>query len=300
MDRIVDLVERSAAWGRRCAHHAWVVARDPLRILPLMAVVALLVIGVPYTMTGVSRVARSTMAWRSESSTHWQRTDGTVIGVRAAGTLEARVRFIDRGGRVHVATTSLIDESKWVTRRVPIRFDRRDPAHIELIGFGSTGTFRSLLIAGAPLGVGISALILAVGLWKRRRLIAVSATPMAVLRRPLAAAGVALLAGISAWTVGTVLERGWSAIVSSSGHLASQVFGDLLGVLVPLVAFAAGALLTAWLARHRHHEDHRGMLSSAHRLIDRVAGYVPSPEELGPEAPRTDGRDPADSLPMGK
>jgi hypothetical protein len=38
--------------------------------------------------------------------------------------------------------------------------------------------------------------------------------------------------------------------------------------------------LTAWLARHRHHEDHQGLLSSAHRFIDRAAGYVPSPEEL--------------------
>jgi hypothetical protein len=43
--------------------------------------------------------------------------------------------------------------------------------------------------------------------------------------------------------------------------------------------------VTAWLARHRHHEAHEGILSSAHRLIDRAAGYVPSPEELQAQQP---------------
>ncbi|MBK5287537.1 MAG: hypothetical protein JJE46_03610, partial [Acidimicrobiia bacterium] len=65
MNRIVELLERAAAWGRRRAHRAWAVARDPLRVFPLMAVIALLMIGLPYTMTGLSRVARSTMNWRS-------------------------------------------------------------------------------------------------------------------------------------------------------------------------------------------------------------------------------------------
>lgn len=300
MHRIIEALERAAVWGRRVASHAWTVARDPLRILPIMAVAALLVIGIPYTITGLSRVARSTMNWRSESSVEWRRTEGTVVGVRETGTVEVRVRFRDRSGRIHVAEAPVIDPSTWITPRVPIRFDAAHPDRVELVGYGTTGTFRSLLIAGAPLGVGVGSLILAIGLWRRRRLVAVSASPIAVLRRPLAAAGVAVLAGVGAWTVGTVLERGWSAIVSASGHLAAQVFGDLLGVLVPLVAFAAGALLTAWLARHRHHEVHGGMLSRAHRLIDRAAGYVPSPEELGPDPGRVDGADRGDDVPVPK
>ena len=59
----------------------------------------------------------------------------------------------------------------------------------------------------------------------------------------------------------------------------------MLGVTVPLVTFAIGCLLTAWLARHRHHDEHEGMLSNVHRIIDRAAGYVPSPEDLKAELP---------------
>jgi hypothetical protein len=59
----------------------------------------------------------------------------------------------------------------------------------------------------------------------------------------------------------------------------------MLGVTVPLVTFAIGCLLTAWLARHRHHDQHEGMLSNVHRIIDRAAGYVPSPEDLKAELP---------------
>ena len=89
-----------------------------------------------------------------------------------------------------------------------------------------------------------------------------------------------LALGIAAWAVGTVNLRGWTGVADRLGHQFSIVFGDMLGVTVPLVAFAIGCLLTAWLARHRHHETHEGVLSSVHRLIDRAAGYVPSPEDL--------------------
>ena len=106
-----------------------------------------------------------------------------------------------------------------------------------------------------------------------------------MLRVPLAIAGVLLALGIAAWAVGTVSLRGWTGVADRLGHQLSVVFGDMLGVTVPLVTFAIGCLLTAWLARHRHHETHEGMLSSVHRLIDRAAGYVPSPEDLQAERP---------------
>jgi hypothetical protein len=80
-----------------------------------------------------------------------------------------------------------------------------------------------------------------------------------------------------------VWERGWSAVASSIGHLVATIFGDLLGVLVPLVAFVLGCVVTAWLARHRHHDDHDGLLSSAYRMIDKAAGMAPSPEEMRPD-----------------
>ena len=79
------------------------------------------------------------------------------------------------------------------------------------------------------------------------------------------------MAGIAAWAMGTVKERGWSAVASATGHLAATVFGDLLGVFVPLVAFTLGCLVTAWLPRHRHHDEHDGLLSTAYRH-DRPGG----------------------------
>ncbi len=130
------------------------------------------------------------------------------------------------------------------------------------------------------MGLGFAALIVAFGIWRKRRVLEESSHPFRVLRVTLAFAAVVLALGIAAWAVGTVNLRGWTGVADRLGHQFSIVFGDMLGVTVPLVAFAIGCLLTAWLARHRHHETHEGVLSSAHRLIDRAAGYVPSPEDL--------------------
>ncbi len=284
LERITRWLERMNALGRTWATRAWSTARDPLRVLPILAVVALLFIGIPYTATGLSRVARASMHWRAESGVQWHRTVGTVTGVRENDGLVVRVQFRDDQDHRHVAKTYLADPSKrWLTMRVPIRFDPNHIDHIEIVGYSYRGPVAALLIAGAPLGVGIASLVLAVGLWRRRRLVAVSATPIAILRRPITLGLAILVGGIGAWAAGTVIERGWRAIASSTGHLVSTIFGDLLGVVVPVVAFALGALVTAWLARHRHHEQHHGLLSRAHGLIDRAAEMVPSPEDLAPQ-----------------
>ena len=292
MDRIMSWLERGAAVGRAWGARVWATARDPRRVLPVLAVVALLLIAVPYTATGLSRVGRAALNWRSDATMHWERTTGTVTGVRDADGMLVQVRFHDQHGHRRQAETFVADPTKkWLRMTVPLKFDARNPDHIKLIGFGDRAPIPGLLIAGAPLGAGIGALVIAIGLWRRRRLVAVSATPIAVLRGPLTVGLVIAVAGIGAWAAGTVLQRGWTAIASATGHLVGTVFGDLLGVLVPLAAFVAGCLLTAWLARHRNHEEHQGLLSSAHRLIDRAARMVPSPEELGPDTPRQDAPD---------
>jgi hypothetical protein len=284
MDRIMRWLERAAAVGRTWGARAWATARDPRRVLPVLAVVALLLFAVPYTATGLSRVGRAALHWRSDAKMHWVRTTGTVTGVRDSDGMLVQVRFRDQHGNRRQAETFVADPTKkWLRMKVPMDFDTRNTDHIKLIGFGDHAPIPALLIAGAPLGTGICALVIAIGLWRRRRLVAVSATPVAVLRRPLTIGLTIAVAGIGAWAVGTVLQRGWAAIASATGHLVGTVFGDLLGVLVPLAAFGAGCLLTAWLARHRNHEDHQGLLSSAHRLIDRAARLVPSPEEMAPE-----------------
>ena len=297
MERLQRIIDWLRHRGRRISAQAWAAARDPLRLLPIVAVGALLLIGIPYTATGLSRVGRAGMDWRTESRVRWHHADGVVTGVRDSDGLVARVEYRDDHRRSHVAETRVRDTTAhWLTTAVRVKFDPKHLRRIEVLGFGNRSPVAGLLIAGAPLGAGVSALIVSVGVWRRRRLIAVSAAPLAALRRPLNLGFAVVIAGVGAWAAGTVLDRGWSAIASSTSHLIGTVFGDLLGVLVPLVAFAFGALLTAWLARHRHHREHEGLLSSAHRLIDRAAGMVPSPEEMGPDESATE-RDPGSSPP---
>ncbi len=284
MERLQRILDWLRDRGRRVSAHVWSAARNPLQLLPIVAVGALLLIGIPYTATGLSRVSRAGMDWRSESRVHWHHADGLIIGMRDSDGLVVRVKYRDDHHRSHVAETGVGDtSSQWLATAVRVKFDPNHLRRIEVIGFGVRSPVAGLLIAGAPLGAGVGALIMAVGVWRRRRLIAVSATPIAAIRRPLNLGFVAVIAGVGAWAGGTVLDRGWSAIASSTGHLIGTLFGDLLGVLVPVVAFVFGALLTAWLARHRHHREHVGLLSSAHRLIDRAAGMVPSPEEMAPD-----------------
>ena len=291
-----SLMGRLRAWSdwavrllRRAGRHAWEVASDPFRLLPILAVAALLLIAVPLTITGLTRVGRDAFAWRVDSGITWRSTTGTVLSVRDLDGLRLRVQYRDGEGTRRVSEVFVGDTgSKWIDARVPIRYDRSAPGTVEVIGFGAPDPIPALLLAGAPLGCGIAAFVLAHGLWRKRRLVPVSAQPLVVLRPTFVLAGAILAAGIGAWAAGTVWARGWAAVGSAASHLGSTIFGDLLGVLVPLVAFALGCLVTAWLARHRHSDEHQGLLSSAHRLIDRAAGMVPSPEELRPEPRQED------------
>ena len=285
MQRVRAWWEWSVGVARRAGQRAWRIARDPLRLLPVLAVVSLLLIAVPLTITGVTRIGRDVLEWRVDSRIPWTHTTGRIVSVGDDDGLRVRVQFRDRVGTrraadVYVGTTG----RTWIDQRPRIRYDRSDPSTVEVVGFTEPNPVPALLVAGAPLGVGIAALVLAVGVWRRRKLLAVSAHPLTALRSPFVIAGLALAGGLGAWAVGTVWQRGWSAIASAAGHLGATVFGDLLGVLVPLVAFALGCLITAWLARHRHDAEHGGLLSNAYRFIDRAAGMVPSPEELRPDA----------------
>ena len=277
--------DRGLALARRVTERLWAVARDPLRVLPVVAVVALLAIAVPLTVTGLTRVGRGAMDWRHQSTIDWRHTTARVDRAKIDDGLVLDLAYRDRHGDAHRVETFVGDAGgKWVDRSVPIRYDTGDKQRVELVGFGSEDPIPTLLLAGAPLGAGIAGIVLAISLFRRRALLAVSARPLQAMRGPLVAAAFLVVAGLAAWAVGTVWERGWSAVASATGHLAATVFGDLLGVLVPLVAFALGCLVTAWLARHRHHEDHDGLISSAYRMIDKAAGMAPSPDEMRPDA----------------
>jgi hypothetical protein len=284
MDRLRNWWTTGLAWSRRLTYRLWSAARDPLKVLPVLAVIALLAIAIPLTVTGLSRAGRGAMDWQRKSTIDWRKTTARVERVRIDDGLVLALRFRDRQGDVHRVSTFVGDASgKWVDRTVPIRYDAGRVDRVELVGFGDQDPIPALLLAGAPLGAGVAGIVLAVALFRRRALVAVAARPFQAMRGPLVAAGGVAIAGLAAWAVGTVWERGWSAVASAAGHLVATVFGDLLGVLVPLVAFALGCLVTAWLARHRHHEEHDGLLSSAYRMIDKAAGMAPSPEEMKPD-----------------
>jgi hypothetical protein len=276
--------DRGRAGARRVTERLWSVARDPRRVLPVVVVIALLAIAVPLTVTGLTRVGRGAMDWRRQSAIHWRHATGHVDRVKIDDGLVLDLRYRDRHGDRHRVQAFVGDaDGKWVNRTMPIRYDTGDPQSIELVGIGNADPIPTLLLAGAPLGAGVAGIVLAIGLFRRRALVAVSARPLQAMRGPLVAAEILTVAGLAAWAVGTVWERGWSAVASSTGHLAARVFGDLLGVFVPLVAFALGCLVTAWLARHRHHDEHEGLLSSAYRMIDKAAGMAPSPDEMRPD-----------------
>jgi hypothetical protein len=284
MDRWRAWWERGVSATRHVTERLWAVARDPLKVLPVVAVIALLAIALPLTVTGLTRAGRGAMDWQRRSTIDWHRADARVEQVKIDDGLILRLHYRDHSGAAHQVDTFVGDASgKWVGRTVRIRYDAGDKQSVELVGYGSNDPIPALLLAGAPLGAGIAGIVLAIALFRRRALIAVSARPLQAMRGPLVAAGLLIVAGVAAWAIGTVWERGWAAVASATGHLAATVFGDLLGVLVPLVAFVLGCLVTAWLARHRHHDEHDGLLSSAYRMIDKAAGMAPSPDEMRPD-----------------
>ncbi|MGZ4797256.1 MAG: hypothetical protein ACXVKA_08190 [Acidimicrobiia bacterium] len=281
LDRLVALSRRLSAYGRDVAH-------NPVRLLVGGVCIVLVVVALPLLIGGGMRLDHAWTDWRHERSVgrDWIRSTGHLTAVRQGDALTLRLYYFDRSGERHRARVQVEASSEdWIVSRMPIRYDPAHPSQVDLVNVAETNPLGSGLVAGASIGAGFAALILAFGIWRRRRALAESSHPFTTLRVPLAVAGAVLAAGMAAWAVGTVRLRGWSGVADRLGKQFSVVFGDLLGVTVPLVTFAIGCLLTAWLARHRHHENHEGILSRMHRLIDRAAGYVPSPEDLQAEAP---------------
>jgi hypothetical protein len=275
LQRVVDAARR---WGAGIAE----LARHPVRLFLAAACVVLLIIAVPLLAAGGMRLDRAWKDWRHEQAVDasWKHSTAQVREVRPNDGLDLRVAFRVHGktqtARAHVETGA----TDWIGMTLPIRYDPHDASRIELLGVVRPHPLGSLLIGSASIAAALGLIAIAVGAWRRRMLVEVSAHPLAALRRPLSIGGTLLVLALGAWATGTVVLEGWSGVANGIGGAFSVVFGDFLRVTVPLFAFALGCLLTAWLARYRHHERHEGLLSSAHRIIDRAAGYVPSPEEL--------------------
>ncbi len=291
-------LERGIATVQTRAAAVWLRARgalqNPVRLLIGALIVVLILLAVPLLVGSALRLDRTWNEWRHDTSVSrsWTPTIATIRGVRANDGLDLDLAYWDRGGErhragVHVDTTA----TQWVRSTLPIRYDPRHPSQVDVVGVTNTHPIGQALDTGAAVGAGIAAVMLAFALWRRRTVLAVADRPLHVMRRPLALSGAVLTIGIAAWCVGTVTTQGWTSIADSIGVQASDLFSDLMVVIVPAVAFGAGALASAWLARHRHHERHDGMLSSAHRLIDRVSEYVPSPDQIRSEQEQEQGQE---------
>ncbi len=281
-------MDRLAALGRRTKRYGSELVKNPVRLLIGGLCVVLIAVALPLLIGGGMRLHTAWTDWRHERTIgrDWVRSTATITEVREGDGLSLRLTYFDRAGERRDAQVEVeASGGKWIDRRLPIRYDPRHPSQVDLVDIAEVRPVGRALAAGAAIGAGFAALILALGLWRRRRVLRETSHPLTVMRVPLALAGSVLALGLAAWAVGTVSLRGWSGVADRLGKQFSVVFGDVLGVLFPLVTFAIGCLLTAWLARHRHHDSHDGMLSSVHRVIDRAAGYVPSPEDLQAEQP---------------
>ncbi len=268
------------AW-HRVASWAAAIVRDPVRLLIATLSVLLVVLAVPLIVTGARRVERAFNDWRYETSVRedWISTEANVVAIRGVDGLALRLVFLDDTHEFREAEVHL-GETGWIDQRVPIRYDPSHPRRVVLVGIDRRPPLGSALSGGAAIGAGMASLVLGASLWRRRKQLAKSRRPISAMSGPLAVSATLLAMGIASWVVGTVMLQGWSAVGTSIGNGFSALFGDLIGIVIPLLAFAAGCIATAWLARHRHHQEHVGLLSDAHRMIDRAAGYAPSPEEI--------------------
>ena len=269
--------------------------QNPVRLLIGAIVVLLLVLSVPFVVGSAVRLDRIWSDWRHEATVtnDWVPTIATIRGVRASDGLDLDLAYWDRGGDRHRAEVHLdTPGTNWVRSTLPIRYDPRHSAEVDVVGVMNGHPLGQALATGAALGAGIAAGMLAFAIWRRRAVLAFTDRPIHAIRAPLALSGAVLTIGIAAWGVGTVTTQGWTSIADSIGVQASDLFGGFMVVIVPAVAFGAGALVSAWLTQHRHHERHNGMLGSAHRLIHRASDYMPSPEQFGAETERESTAEP--------
>jgi hypothetical protein len=270
-------------------------ARNPRRLLLLASIVALLAFGLPLTVAGVGRTARGVGNWRSDAGADWHRARGRVVAVRDDPTLLVRVRYRDESGAARVVRIGLEGRTgRWLGPRVQLRYDTNNHSKVDLDIDGSVRPGIDVLLAGAPLGAGLAAIVTALALWRRRHSLLASERPVVAAASASVVGGIIVVTGLAAWAVGTVGERGWSGVGASMRDAVATAFAEMLGVLIPIVTFAIGCVLTAWLARHRSRLEHDGLLADAYGLVHRAAEVVPSPDELRSDATPDGPREPAE------
>ena len=295
LDRLARSARRVGTAAFRGARAA---VRNPIRVLIAVVGVLLVILSVPLLVTGALRVSYAWSDWRHATTvtSDWISTTATVEGVRVTDGIDLELSYRDRRGALQRAEVHLgAPVSDWIRPPVPIRYDPSDKSSVDLVGVANPHPAGRALVAGAGIGAGTAAGFLAFAMWCRRRVLATTDEPIAVLRTPLVISGVLLVAGLGAWAVGTITTQGWASVANRIGVRASSLFGGLMTILVPVIAFAVGALAYAWLSRYRHHDSHTSVLGRAHGMIDRASEYMPSPDQLTADQSDDSDHDRSDS-----
>lgn len=280
----LDRVARSAQRvGSAAFRYARAAVHNPMRVLAVVVGVLLMILSVPLLVNGALRLGYAWSDWRHATTvtSDWIPARAAIDGIRVTDGIDLDLSYRDRHGTTRHAKSHLsAPGSEWISSPVPIRYNPSDKSNVDLVGISDPHPAGRALVAGAGIGAGAAAALLAISMWRRRRVLATAEDPLSVLRTPLILSGVLVAVGLGAWAVGTITTQGWTSVANRIGVRASSLFGGLMTILVPVIAFAVGALVYAWLARYRHHDSHTGVLGRAHRIIDRASEYMPSPDQL--------------------
>ena len=94
-------------------------------------------------------------------------------GPRARRSHAAARTTSTASGEQHHAQVQ-VDSSgdRWIDDRFPIRYDPAHPSQVDLVNVAEVNPLGSALVAGAAIGAGFAALIMAFAIWRRRRVLA--------------------------------------------------------------------------------------------------------------------------------
>lgn len=277
------MTQPSRHWTHGAVERLARLRREPVRTLVVTVCVVLFAIAIPFLVAGGARIERAWATARRDSSVDrsWRGATARIDAVRVADGLELALSYAPpekptRSVRLHLDAPG----TSWIATRVRIRYDPRHPDRVELTDIVEPAALWTGLLAGSALCVGAGAATLAFMLWRRRAAFGTTG-PLTVLAAPVARSAILGAAGLVLWVVGTAGRRGIAGAASGLGRGISTTVGYLLAIGLPLLAFAAGALVTAWLAKHRE-QPMPGALGSAQAWIDRAADHLPTPSELAP------------------
>ena len=196
----------------------------------------LLAVALPLLIGGGTRLNASWNDWRHERSVgrDWIRGTGTVTAVRESDGLALRLFYFDRSGERHDAQVQVeaIRRRSGSTAGCRSGTTRSHTGQVDLVDVAEARPLGSALVAGAAIGAGLAALILAFGdLAPPTRARGRPTTPSRCCGSRSRSRGSCSRSGSAAWAVGTVSLRGWSGVADRLGNQFSVVFGDMLGVV---------------------------------------------------------------------